>query len=164
MSDLPDLLAHKDAALALLRRRPACVFTDIDGTLSPIVADPLAATVPGATRTALEALAERIAVVALTGRSVADARRVLGLDTVVYSGNHGAEWWENGVVSIEPAAEPYFERVREIAQAVENEASRRRASSWRTRARASPCTTGTRRSRTPHALPSWTSFRRPLPE
>ena len=119
MSDLPDLLAHKDAALALLRRRPACVFTDIDGTLSPIVADPLAATVPGATRTALEALAERIAVVALTGRSVADARRVLGLDTVVYSGNHGAEWWENGVASIEPTAEPYLERILEIAQAVE---------------------------------------------
>ena len=120
MSDLPDLLAHRDAALALLRRRPACVFTDIDGTLSPIVANPLAATVPGATRAALEALAERVAVVALTGRSVADARRVLGLDTVVYSGNHGAEWWENGVVSIEPAAEPFFEQVREIAQSVEN--------------------------------------------
>ena len=119
MSDLPDLFAHRDAALALLRRRPACVFTDIDGTLAPIVADPLAATVPGATRAALEALTERMAVVALTGRSVTDARRVLGLDTVVYSGNHGAEWWEYGVTSIEPTAEPYLERVREIAQAVE---------------------------------------------
>ena len=119
MSDLPDLLAHRDAALALLRRRPACVFTDIDGTLSPIVADPLAATVPPATRLALEALSERISVVALTGRSVADARRVLGLDTVVYSGNHGAEWWEDGVASLEPAVEPYVLRVRETAQAVE---------------------------------------------
>ncbi len=119
MSDLPDLLAHRDAALALLRRRPACVFTDIDGTLSPIVADPLAATVPPATRLALEALSERISVVALTGRSVADARRVLGLDTLVYSGNHGAEWWEDGVASLEPAVEPYVLRVRETAQAVE---------------------------------------------
>lgn len=119
MSGPPDLLAHRSEALALLRRSPACVFTDIDGTLSPIVPDPAAATVPRATRAALQALAERIAVVALTGRSVADARKIVGLDTLVYSGNHGAEWWEDGIVSVEPAAEPYLERVREVAEAVE---------------------------------------------
>ena len=119
VSGLPDLLAHRNEALALLGRRPTCVFTDIDGTLSPIVADPAAATVPDATRSALAALVERIPVVALTGRSVDDARRVLGLDALVYSGNHGAEWWEDGLLSVEPTAEPYLERVREIAKAVE---------------------------------------------
>ncbi|MYA49150.1 MAG: trehalose-phosphatase [Chloroflexi bacterium] len=119
MSGLPDLLAHRDEALALLAHRPGCIFTDIDGTLSPIIADPLAASVPDATRSALAALAKRTTVVALTGRSVADARRVLRLDTVIYSGNHGAEWWEEGAVSIEPAAEPYLERVQEVAKAVE---------------------------------------------
>ena len=119
MSGLPDLLEHREEALALLGRRPSCVFTDIDGTLSPIVADPLAATVPAATRAALQALAERIAVVALTGRSVAHAREMVGLDTLVYSGNHGAEWWEDGVASMEPTVEPYLERVREIAEVVE---------------------------------------------
>ena len=118
MSGLPNLLAHRDEALALLGHRPACVITDIDGTLSPIIADPAAATVPAATRTALQALAERIAVVALTGRSVTDGRRVLGLDTVVYSGNHGAEWWEDGVASVEPAAAAYIQRVGEIAEEV----------------------------------------------
>ena len=119
VSGLPDLLAHRDKALALLGHRPSCIFTDIDGTLSPIIADPTAATVPVGTRSALAALVERIPVVALTGRSVNDARRVLGLDELVYSGNHGAEWWENGFLSVEPAAEPYLERVQEIAKAVE---------------------------------------------
>lgn len=119
MSDLPDLLAHRHEALALLKRRPACLFTDLDGTLSPIIANPAAATVPDATRSALKALAERIAVVALTGRSVADARRMVGLDTLVYSGNHGAEWWDDGIASVEPAVEPYLSRVREIGKAVE---------------------------------------------
>lgn len=119
VSGLPDLLAHRNEALTLLAHRPACIFTDIDGTLSPIISDPTAATVPDATRSALAALVERIPVVALTGRSVIDARRMLGLDTLVYSGNHGAEWWENGSVSVEPMAEPYLERVREIAEAVE---------------------------------------------
>ena len=120
MSGLPDLLAHRNEALALLAHRPACIFTDIDGTLSPIVADPAAATVPVTTRAALQALAERVAVVALTGRSVAHVRAMVGLDTLVYSGNHGAEWWEEGVVRVEPAAEPYLPRVREIAEAMEN--------------------------------------------
>lgn len=119
MSGLPDLLAQPDAALALLAHRPACVFTDIDGTLSPIVPDPTAAAVPAATRDTLRALAQRIAVVALTGRSVADARRIVGLDTLVYSGNHGAEWWEDGVARTEPSAAAYAPRVREIAEAVE---------------------------------------------
>ncbi len=119
MIGLQDLLAHRDEALALLAHRPACIFTDIDGTLSPIVPDPTAATVPAATRTALQTLAERITVVALTGRSVAQAQEMVGLDTVVYSGNHGAEWWEEGAASIEPAAEPYLERMQEIAKAVE---------------------------------------------
>ena len=119
MSALPDLLAHPDAALTLLRRRPACVFTDIDGTLAPIVADPAAAAVPPSTRDALQALAERIHVVALTGRSAADARRMLSLDALTYSGNHGAEWWEDGVASLEPSVAPYLARMREIAQAVQ---------------------------------------------
>ena len=119
MSEPPDLLMHRNEALALLAHRPSGVFTDIDGTLSPIVADPAAAAVPDATRAALRTLTERIAVVALTGRSVADARKIVGLDALAYSGNHGAEWWEDGVVSVEPAAEPYLERVRQIAEAVE---------------------------------------------
>ncbi|MDE2836032.1 MAG: trehalose-phosphatase [Chloroflexota bacterium] len=120
MSDLPDLLVHREEALALLAHQPSCVFTDIDGTLSPIVADPAAATLPDTTREALRTLVERIPVVALTGRGVADARKIVGLESLVYSGNHGAEWWEAGVASIEPAAAPYAPRVREIAEAVRN--------------------------------------------
>ncbi len=119
MSNLPDLLAHRDEVITLLAHRPTCIFTDIDGTLSPIVSDPSSATVPLSTRAALQALAERIAVVALTGRSVAHARRMVGLDTLVYSGNHGAEWWENGVASVEPTAKPYLDRIRKVAAAVE---------------------------------------------
>ena len=120
MSSSLDLLTHRSEALALLAHRPACVFTDIDGTLASIVPDPAAAAVPAATRSALAALAGRIAVVALTGRSIADARRMVGLDTLVYCGNHGAEWWEDGAARIEPAAAPYVLRVRETAQAVES--------------------------------------------
>ncbi len=116
MSAPPDLLEHFDEALALLRHSPAALFTDIDGTLSPIVPDPLAATVPEPTREALARLAGKLFVVAVTGRAAAGARALIGLDEVVYCGNHGAEWLEGGVRRVEPAAAPYVARMAEIAQ------------------------------------------------
>jgi trehalose 6-phosphate phosphatase len=80
--------------LAPLRRDPAhsAVLTDVDGTIAPIVADPAAAGVPEGTRLLLRALAERYALVGcLSGRRAMDARRVVGVDELAYSGNHGFE-------------------------------------------------------------------------
>jgi trehalose 6-phosphate phosphatase len=65
---------------------------DVDGTLAPIVPTPERAAVPAATRDLLADLNERYAMVAcLSGRRAADAQRVVGLDTLVYVGNHGLE-------------------------------------------------------------------------
>ena len=70
----------------------AAVLTDIDGTIAPIVADPTEASVPRRTRDLLAELARRYALVAaLSGRRAEDARRVVGLDELTYSGNHGFE-------------------------------------------------------------------------
>ena len=80
--------------IAPLRERPeqAAILTDVDGTIAPIVADPSAAAVPDATRELLRRLAERYALVGcISGRRAEDARRVVGLDELAYSGNHGFE-------------------------------------------------------------------------
>jgi trehalose 6-phosphate phosphatase len=84
-------------ARAALAAAPAGLLTDLDGTLAPIVADPAAArALPGAAD-ALAALGERLAVVGVvTGRAVADARRILGRDDLLVIGNHGLEWLEPG--------------------------------------------------------------------
>jgi trehalose 6-phosphate phosphatase len=77
-----------------LRRNPerSAVLTDIDGTIAPIVIDPKQAAVPEPTRELLRRLAERYALVGcLSGRRALDARRVVGLDELAYSGNHGFE-------------------------------------------------------------------------
>ncbi len=121
MTGLPDLLDRRGEVLELMRQGPAGLFTDIDGTLAPIVPDYACAEVPEAARSALSALARRLSVVALTGRGVADAYRIVGLDEVVYSGNHGAEWLEDGVERVEPLAAPYVDRVHEIARRAERE-------------------------------------------
>ncbi|HEX2044208.1 MAG TPA: trehalose-phosphatase [Gaiellaceae bacterium] len=83
-----------EALLAPLRDAPresALVF-DVDGTLAPIVARPELATVPEATRAALRRLAARYALVAcVSGRAGEDARRLVGVEGVLYVGNHGLE-------------------------------------------------------------------------
>ena len=80
--------------IAPLREHPdrSAVLTDVDGTIAPIVQDPEAATVPPETRELLRRLAGRYALVGcLSGRRALDARRVVGLDELAYSGNHGFE-------------------------------------------------------------------------
>lgn len=80
--------------IAPLRGNPdrSAVLTDVDGTIAPIETDPGAASVPEGTRRLLRALADRYCLVGcLSGRRAPDARRVVGLDELAYSGNHGFE-------------------------------------------------------------------------
>ncbi len=80
--------------LAPLREHPetSAVLLDVDGTLAPIAPRPELAQVPDATRELLRKLAERYALVGcLSGRRALDARLLVGLDELAYSGNHGFE-------------------------------------------------------------------------
>jgi trehalose 6-phosphate phosphatase len=77
-----------------LRREPSrtAIFTDVDGTLAPIVERAEDAAVPAAAREALAALSERYALVGcISGRRAEEARRLVGLDSLAYAGNHGLE-------------------------------------------------------------------------
>jgi trehalose 6-phosphate phosphatase len=77
-----------------LRSAPgrSAVVCDIDGTLAPISARPEDAVVPEDARAALRALAARYALVGcLSGRRATEARRMVGVDELVYVGNHGFE-------------------------------------------------------------------------
>jgi trehalose 6-phosphate phosphatase len=99
--------AKLDALVAPLRSEPAsaAILCDVDGTLAPIVDDPGAAAVPEATREILRGLAASYALVAcLTGRRALDARRIVGLDEIVYAGNHGFEALAPG--DEEPSPDP----------------------------------------------------------
>jgi trehalose 6-phosphate phosphatase len=94
-----------DSLIAPLREHAdrAAILTDIDGTIAPIVTDPSDASVPEATREILRELATRYALVAcLSGRRALDARRVVGLDQLAYSGNHGFELLLPGDTEVRP--------------------------------------------------------------
>jgi trehalose 6-phosphate phosphatase len=82
------------AVLAPLREEPgrAAILTDVDGTLAPIVERAEEAAVPAAAREVLAALSERYALVGcISGRRAENARRLVGLDSLAYAGNHGLE-------------------------------------------------------------------------
>ena len=82
------------ALLGPLRANPerSGLLLDVDGTLAPIVARPEQASVPERTRELLRALADRYALVAcISGRRALEARRIVGLEELAYSGNHGLE-------------------------------------------------------------------------
>ena len=70
----------------------AALLLDVDGTLAPIVPRPDDAHMPDETRSLLRELAARYALVAcVSGRSSAEARRIVGVEELLYVGTHGLE-------------------------------------------------------------------------
>jgi trehalose 6-phosphate phosphatase len=98
-------LPRLESLIQPLREHPgrSAVLTDVDGTIAPIVHDPAAAAVPEGTRDLLRTLAERYALVGcLSGRRALDARRIVGLSELAYSGNHGFELLLPGDTEVRP--------------------------------------------------------------
>ncbi len=80
--------------IELLEADPArtAILTDVDGTLAPITHRPEHAAVPAAARTALSSIQGRFGLVAcISGRRATQARELVGVDGITYSGNHGME-------------------------------------------------------------------------
>jgi trehalose 6-phosphate phosphatase len=100
--------AAGQVGLAAIRRDPAhaLIATDYDGTLAPIVADPLAARAHPAAVPALRALSGRVGTLAvITGRPAGAAVELGGLDGVpglIVLGHYGWEQWQDGALTSPP--------------------------------------------------------------
>ncbi|MGN6379552.1 MAG: trehalose-phosphatase [Gaiellales bacterium] len=102
--------------------RRSAIVCDIDGTLAPIVSTPARARVPKATLNVMERLAGRYGLVAcVTGRPAAEARRLVPVETVAISGNHGLEVWRDGAVHLAPQAAKHRDAVRHALVMVQND-------------------------------------------
>jgi trehalose 6-phosphate phosphatase len=98
------------------------VLTDIDGTLAPIVPTPDMSEISDEIRASLRRLSrEFLLVAAISGRKTQDALGLLGLEDVVYFGNHGFEILRDGEVEVIPEALPYLERVEELERLAREE-------------------------------------------
>ena len=98
MDDIDNVTEHAlspeaiaDEILQSLDGRKLMVLLDYDGTLSPIAPRPEDALLPEETRQVLQELGERWLTAVISGRSLEDVRQLVGLDKLVYAGNHGLE-------------------------------------------------------------------------
>ncbi len=99
-------------------RDRAGVFLDVDGTLAPIVERADQAHVPERTSRLLASLARGYGCVAcVSGRSAAEARRLVGVGGLAYAGSHGAELLVPGAATptVLEAFGSWTERVRAFA-------------------------------------------------
>jgi trehalose 6-phosphate phosphatase len=78
----------------LLSKRPFGIFSDIDGTLAPIVPRPEDARVTPRGQQLLQRLMDAgVRVALVTGRPLEMARKMTDLDGAAYAANHGLEFW-----------------------------------------------------------------------
>lgn len=100
MENLRDVRERLEAATQFV------LFLDFDGTLAPIVERPCLAQLAPATRELLDALsrAERLSLVIVSGRALADVQARIGIPNLICAGNHGLEIGGVGFHFVEPIA------------------------------------------------------------
>lgn len=109
-------------AIAPLRRDPAntAILSDIDGTLAPIVRHAGDAHVAEPMRQALVDCADKYGLTAcVSGRRAADAKRMVGLGSIAYVGNHGTELLPalGGDLRVDPDFAAWTARIQAFADA-----------------------------------------------
>jgi len=98
---MPPLFDHLDSVERLLPLSPLGLITDIDGTISRTARTPSEAQISPMCRNYLALLAKYLKLVAaISGRPISQMRHMIGLDEIVYVGNHGFERWVKGESTI----------------------------------------------------------------
>ena len=70
------------------------MFLDYDGTLTPIVGTPDEAIISDEIRSLIIKLKDIIPVAIISGRALNDVKARVGIEDIIYAGNHGAEIWD----------------------------------------------------------------------
>lgn len=82
------------------------LFLDFDGTLAPLGPDPSAIRLDSAVRDTLNRISHRESVVTtlISGRAIDDLYMRVGVEGIVYAGNHGLQIFGRGMYFVEPTA------------------------------------------------------------
>ncbi len=96
------------------------LLCDYDGTLTPITERPELADLSEKTRQLLQALTRQkhFTVSLISGRALADLRQMVGIDGIIYVGNHGLEIEGPSINLVNPLAEEMRPVFRLINQAL----------------------------------------------
>ncbi|MDO8870878.1 MAG: trehalose-phosphatase [Methanobacteriaceae archaeon] len=96
--------------------KSTAIILDIDGTISEIAPTPQEAVVNSAMHAELIKLKEKFDLLAIiSGRSVNDARAMVGIEDILYVGNHGLEYFFDGQYSVAEEVEKYLHQIEQSA-------------------------------------------------
>lgn len=108
-----------------IRRRVIFLFLDYDGTLTPIVNTPDKAKLSASTKKVLRGLtgSSCVKLAVVSGRSLKDIKRLMGLKGIIYVGNHGLEIDAPGLKFISPVSPRIKAVIRNISNELKNRLS-----------------------------------------
>lgn len=114
-------LFHHLTALSKFRNsEDLAIITDVDGTISEIAPTPEEAEVSDSMNKLLTALNKKFKLVGvISGRSLSNVKDMVGVDGILYVGNHGLEYLKNGEKFIETEAEKYCQKMEELYKEIE---------------------------------------------
>lgn len=97
------------------------LLLDYDGTLTPIIGRPEKATLSADVRRLLSRLLKHYPTAIISGRSLKDIRKLVGLRKIYYAGNHGLEIDGPGLKLVEPVAKKMASTVSKICGDLKSE-------------------------------------------
>ncbi len=94
------------------------LFSDYDGTLTPIVSRPEEAILPSEVKEKLRALAEKptFSVGVISGRPLSEVKALVGIEGIYYAGNHGLEIGGPDLKLIVPVAEAARALIKDLTK------------------------------------------------
>jgi trehalose-phosphatase len=115
LSSLKEVLAE---VLSRTKVGATSLYLDFDGTLAPIAPEPSEARLDESVRRALTKIVgtKRMAVGVISGRGLVDLQPRVGVDGLVYAGNHGLEIVGNGLRFVDPAALSAMDELHEVSK------------------------------------------------
>ena len=114
-SQMNYLFSNLDQVKNVVLTHPFGLIFDVDGTIAEIAPTAEAVRVTPGCKKHLRSLVKRLPLVAaISGRLATVVRRLVGVDGVVYYGNHGLERWFKGHVEIRPEAQGYVEKIAAV--------------------------------------------------
>jgi len=109
------LLKHLDELEEFKDDNKTAIVTDIDGTISEIAPTPDEALVSPTMREKLAKLNDKFKLVAVvSGRSVLNARDMVGVKGLLYVGNHGLEYLKDGEKVMVPGVESFLNQMKAL--------------------------------------------------
>jgi len=124
VKELKYLFKHLDELESFKEDYNSAIITDIDGTISEIVATPSQAVVHPEIKDTMEKIADKFKYTGvMTGRSINNALEMVGSKKLIYIGNHGLEQYKNGKIIIDPEVNKYIPLIKKLAEDIEKQLS-----------------------------------------